>query len=78
MVRAVLGDTREVIPVCAYLTGEYGIRDVYCGVPARLGRSGILEVVELPITEDQRKALHVSAEHVRENCAKISTTQVKP
>lgn len=77
MVRAVLGDTKEVIPVCAYLTGEYGIRDVYCGVPAKLGRSGILEVVELPITDDQRKALHVSAEHVRENCAKISVSEVK-
>jgi malate dehydrogenase len=74
MVRAVLQDTKEIIPVCTYLTGEYGIRDVYCGVPAKLGRSGIVEVVELPLTEEQKKALNVSAEHVRENCAKINTS----
>lgn len=77
MVRAVLQDTKEVIPVCAYLTGEYGIRDVYCGVPAKLGRAGIEAVIELPLSDDQRKALHVSAEHVRENCAKISVSEVK-
>ncbi len=72
MVRAILQDKGEVIPSCVYLTGQYGLKDVYCGVPAKLGRKGIVEVVELPITEEQKKALHVSASHVQENCAKIT------
>ena len=72
MVRAILEDRGEVIPTCVYLTGQYGLKDVYCGVPARLGRQGIKAVMELPLTEDQKKALHVSAGHVRESCAKLN------
>ncbi len=71
MVRSILEDRGEVIPCCVYLTGQFGLKDVYCGVPAKLGRKGIMEVVELPLTDDQKKALHVSAGHVRENCTKI-------
>ncbi|MGH2816068.1 MAG: malate dehydrogenase, partial [Actinomycetota bacterium] len=50
MAAAVLGDTGEVLPVCAWVTGEYGIDGVYLGVPAKLGRGGVTEVVELPLT----------------------------
>jgi len=71
MVKAILEDSGEVIPSCVYLDGEYGLKDVYCGVPARLGRSGVRGVVEIDLTEDEKKALHVSAENVRENCAKL-------
>lgn len=73
MVAAVLGDTGEAIPVCAYLTGQHGIKDVYCGVVAKLGKNGIQEIVEIDLTDEEQKALEVSAEHVRENCAKIAT-----
>lgn len=72
MVRSILQDRWEVIPSCVYLTGQYGLKDVYCGVPAKLGRKGVVEVVELPVTEEQKKALHVSASHVRENCARLN------
>lgn len=72
MVRAVLQDTKEVIPSCVYLTGQYGLKNVYCGVPAKLGRKGVEEVVEIPLTPEQKEALGVSAQHVRENCAKLS------
>lgn len=72
MVRSVLEDRGEVIPSCVYLNGAYGIKDVYCGVPAKLGRSGVQEVVELKLTPDELKALHTSASHVRENCAKLT------
>jgi malate dehydrogenase len=61
MVRAILGDTGETLPTCAYLSGEYGISDVYMSVPARLGRSGVLEVVELPLNDDELAALQASA-----------------
>lgn len=66
MVRAILGDTGETLPTCAYLSGEYGISDVYVSVPARLGREGVLEVVELPLDADELAALQASAETVAE------------
>ncbi len=72
MVRSILEDRGEVIPSCVYLTGQYGIKDVYCGVPARLGREGVGEVVEIELTQLEKAALQTSAEHVRENCAKLS------
>ena len=72
MVRSILEDRKETIASCAYLEGSYGLKDVYCGVPAKLGRNGIEEVVELDLTSEEQEALKVSAEHVRENCAKIN------
>ena len=67
MLSAVIHNTGEIIPSACYLEGEYGLRDVYVGVPAKLGRGGVTEVVELDITADQRAALHKSAGVVREN-----------
>ncbi|OGW89692.1 MAG: malate dehydrogenase [Omnitrophica bacterium RIFCSPLOWO2_01_FULL_50_24] len=72
MVQAVLQDTGRVFPSCVYLTGQYGIRDTYCGVPAKLGRLGVKEVVELGLTREAQSALKQSAEHVREQCAKLN------
>jgi malate dehydrogenase len=72
MVRSILQDKGEVIPSCVYLTGQYGLKDVYCGVPARLGREGVKEVVEISLTPKEKDALHLSADHVRENCAKLN------
>lgn len=71
MVRAILKDTGEIIPSCVYLKGQYGLNDVYCGVPAKLGRSGVMEIVEIPVTEEQKKALHASASDVRANFEKL-------
>ena len=71
MVRSVLEDKKEMIPCCVYLTGQYGLKDVYCGVPAKLGRKGVEEIIEIPLTPDEREALQVSAEHVREGSAKL-------
>jgi malate dehydrogenase len=65
MVEAVLGDTGEVMPVCAWVEGQYGITDVYLGVPARLGRQGVREIVELPLTETELANLSDAAEAVR-------------
>lgn len=71
MVRAILQNTGEVIPACVYLKGPYGLNEVYCGVPVKLGRGGAEQVVELPITEEQRNALRASAEDVRLNFLKL-------
>ncbi|NTW28703.1 MAG: malate dehydrogenase [Coriobacteriia bacterium] len=66
MVRAILGDTGEVLPTCAYLSGEYGINDVYMSVPARLTRDGVAEVVELPLDQAEMADLQASAATVAE------------
>ncbi len=52
-------------PVCAWLTGEYGLDDVYLGVPARLGAGGVQEVVELPLADNELAALRGAADAVR-------------
>jgi malate dehydrogenase len=75
MVEAVLGDTGEVMPVCAWVEGQYGITDVYLGVPARLGRHGVREIVELPLSETELANLRDAAEAVRskqDDVAKLS------
>ena len=66
MVRAVLGDTGQSLPTCAYLDGEYGITDVYMSVPARLGRKGVLGIDELPLSETELSVVQNSAETVAE------------
>jgi malate dehydrogenase len=72
MVKAVVRDTGEVMPVCAWLEGQYGIKDVYLGVPARIGREGVKEIVELPLTEDELEALRTAAEAVRAKQADVA------
>lgn len=66
MVRAVLDDTGVVLPSCVYLSGEYGVDDVYLSVPARLGRAGVVEVVELPFSATELDAIQASARTVAE------------
>ena len=65
MVRAVARDTHEVQPVSAWVDGAYGIEGVYLGVPARLGRQGVEEVVELDLTAGEMAALQTAAAAVR-------------
>jgi malate dehydrogenase len=72
MVNAIVGDTKEVLPVCAWTTGEYGILDVYVGVPARLGRRGVEEIVQLDLDEDELTALRAAAEGIREKCQDLA------
>jgi malate dehydrogenase len=66
MVDAVMLDEKRVLPVTAYLEGEYGISDLYIGVPVKLGAGGIEEIVQLDLTGDERQALQASADAVRE------------
>ncbi|MCA1581880.1 MAG: malate dehydrogenase [Acidobacteria bacterium] len=66
MVDAVLKDKKKVLPCAAYLQGEYGMRDVYLGVPVKLGRGGAEQVLEIRLLDEEREALAKSAEAVRE------------
>ncbi|HCO03392.1 MAG TPA: malate dehydrogenase [Actinobacteria bacterium] len=68
MVNAIAGDTKRILPVCAWATGQYGISDVYVGVPARLGKAGVEEIVELDLNDDELHALREAAEGIRTKC----------
>lgn len=71
MVRAVHQDSGAVLPVCAWVDGEYGISGVYLGVTAELGRSGIRRVVEIPLTDGELADLRKAAEAVRAKQADV-------
>jgi malate dehydrogenase len=72
MVRAVAADTGEVMPVCAWVEGEYGISGVYLGVPAAIGAGGVQRVIELPLDDDELAALRQAAEAVRAKQADVA------
>jgi malate dehydrogenase len=65
MVEAIALDRRRLLPCSAWLQGEFGLRDVFCGVPCLLGRKGLERVIEITLTEQERADLHKSAEAVR-------------
>jgi malate dehydrogenase len=71
MVEAILGDTGRVLPASVKLDGPYGLRDVYLGVPAALGKGGVRRVVELPLNPEEKAALEKSAESVRTGIAEV-------
>ncbi|MEP6973328.1 MAG: malate dehydrogenase [Actinomycetota bacterium] len=72
MVGAIANDSHEVLPVCAWATGQYGINDVYVGVPAKLGRKGVEEIVELDLNDDELAALREAAEGIRAKCEDLA------
>ena len=71
MVRAVLEDSNEQMPVCAWMSGEYGISNVYLGVPAKVGGSGVTEIVELALTDSEAEALEGAATAVKEKVEEL-------
>ena len=73
MAKAVHEDSGSTFPVCAWVDGEFGISGVYLGVEARLGKGGIKQVVETPLTDDELAALKVAAEAVRTKQADVET-----
>ncbi len=66
MVEAIVRNQRRVVPVCAWLQGEYGLKDIYLGVPAILGSNGIEKIIELQLNDDEKKLLNDSATAVKE------------
>ena len=66
MVEAVVKDQKRIFPCCAWLEGEYGMKDIYLGVPVKLGKNGIEKIIELDLNADEKALLETSAEHVRE------------
>jgi malate dehydrogenase len=66
MAEAILKDKKKILPCAAYLTGEYGIHDLFIGVPVKLGREGIEEIIQIKLTPEEDGALKKSAEAVKE------------
>jgi malate dehydrogenase len=65
MAEAIVLDKKRVLPCSAWLQGEFGLKDVYCGVPCLLGRAGLERIIDIQLSADEHAALHKSAEAVR-------------
>ncbi len=65
MVEAIVDDQKRIFPVCALLNGEYGLKDVYMGVPVKLGAQGIEEIIELNLSKDETRMMVESADSVK-------------
>jgi malate dehydrogenase len=72
MVRPILNDEHRVLPCAAWCTGQYGIKDMFVGVPCVLGRNGVEQIVELKLTGDELAQLKKSADHVLENVKRLN------
>jgi malate dehydrogenase len=71
MVEAILKDKKKILPCAAYLEGQYGVTGLYVGVPVKLGRSGVEQVIEIKLTPDEQAAFKKSADAVRELVDKL-------
>jgi malate dehydrogenase len=71
MVEAVIKNEKRLLPASAFLRGEFGFKDIFLGVPVILGRNGVERIVELPLSDGERKALEASAEAVRKGLKEL-------
>jgi len=71
MAEAILKDKKRILPCCVYLNGEYGLKDICFGVPVKLGAKGIESIIELELTEEEKKLLTKSAESVKKSIAEL-------
>ena len=73
MVKAIISDSKEAMPVCSWMSGEYGIENVYLGVNAVLGANGVEKVIELKLTENEIRNLKSAAESVSKKIEELDT-----
>jgi malate dehydrogenase len=71
MVEAIVKDRKKVLPCAAYLQGEYGVKDLFIGVPVKLGAGGVEEIYEIPLKEGEREAFAKTVEQVRALVKKV-------
>jgi malate dehydrogenase len=72
MVESIVLDQKRLLPCAAWLEGEYGLSGMYCGVPCKLGKRGLEQIVEVPLTADEKAALEKSAEGVKQTMAAVT------
>ena len=68
MAEAILKDKKKILPCCVHAEGEYGIDNIFVGLPVKLGRKGVEQIIQIDLQEDEQKELHISAGHVKELC----------
>jgi malate dehydrogenase len=71
MAEAILKDKKRILPCCAYLEGEYGLKDICFGVPVKLGSKGVEAIIELELTKEEKALLAKSAESVKKSIAEL-------
>jgi malate dehydrogenase len=76
MVESIVRDQKRIFPVCAWLTGQYGLKDIYLGVPVKLGKNGIEQIIELQLNAEESKLLNDSATAVREVCSVLDKMNI--
>lgn len=69
MAEAIVKDKKRILPCSAWLQGEFGLRDLFLGVPCKIGRAGLIDVIDVELTDDEKAALTKSADAVRETMA---------
>lgn len=72
MIESIVRDKKRILPCAVWLNGEYGLKDVFVGVPVKLGKNGVEEIIQIKLTPEEQEALNKSAEDVKNNIAKIS------
>jgi len=76
MVECIVRDRNRIVPCSAYLRGEYGIDGLFAGVPIVIGKNGVKKIIELSLSTEEKQALHLSADKVREVIEKIESEQL--
>jgi malate dehydrogenase len=71
MIEAILRDKKKILPCCAHLNGEYAVKGLFVGVPVKLGRGGIEQIIEISLTPEEQAALDKSVGAVRELVEKL-------
>ena len=77
MVESIVRDQKRILPACAWLQGEYGLKDIYLGVPVKLGKKGIEQIIELKLNKDEMGLLNQSASAVKEVLSVLDNQLVK-
>lgn len=75
MVEAIIKNSGRILPCAAWLTGQYGVKDIFIGAPCRLGTNGIEEIIEVPLTESEQELMNASAADVVSNIAGLDRLQ---
>jgi malate dehydrogenase len=77
MAEAILKDKKKILPCAVFLTGEYGIKNIFTGVPVKLGKNGVEEIIELRLTDTESQALKASAKAVQVLVDKLNQSRNK-
>jgi len=72
MVKSILLNENKILPCCVLCNGEYGLSDIYCGVPVKLSKNGVEEIIKIDLTKDELASLKKSSDAVKETLKKLN------